>query len=129
MNWNLERVLFWLSAIAAVFLALTLLNYVAPFANQNQPIHRVQVGLAVDVSGFLFSVVAYVLIRGKQTKSGLAVVSIWIVASFCYGIAILVFEPLSGFTITIALGQLIICCFLAHYSLLEAKSTGVLRRV
>ena len=127
MRWNLERVLFWMSVVAALFLILTLLNFLWPFANPSQPTQRLYIGLTADVCRFLFAIVAYWLVHNKKQRAALAVVAIWVLSALLYGVAVVVFEPFSGFTIGILLGQLLFCVFLAYYSVPEAKSAGLLR--
>jgi hypothetical protein len=118
---NLERVLFWLSVLASIFLALTLINYLWPFANPNQPAARLRVGLIYDVSAFSFAVVAYSLFRARWLKTCLTVVTTWAFANASYGVGVVVFEPLSVWTISICLGELLISGVLIYFAVLEAR--------
>ena len=127
MIWKLERVLMLLACVSASLLALTFINYVWPFTPPNQPVQRIYIGLAFDLCNFFFAISACVLIRNRKTVSGLAVVAIWIIAALIYGVLVLVKEPLSVFTVVIFIGQLLFCGFMAHLSIQEARSSGLLR--
>jgi VanZ family protein len=97
MPWNLQRVLFWLSVLAGIFLVLSLLNHVWP-VNPNQPLQRVFIGNAVFVCKFGLAIVPYSLIRSGRIKAALAVAAIWIIFALLYGVGVLVLEQPSGFT-------------------------------
>jgi len=129
MRWTLDRILFLLMVLTSAFFVLSLLNYIFRFANPGQPLHRLNIGLAIDTSQFVLSAAAYLLIRARKMVPGLAVTLIWAVLSFLYSIAVLVFEPLSGYTIGIFSGYLLICGFLTYCAVVEAQNAGVLRRV
>ena len=127
MNLKLERVLLLLAGAAAFLLALTFINYVWPFTPPNQPVQRIYIGLAFDFSNFFFAISAFALIRKRTTLIGLAVVASWSIAALIYGILVLENDPLSAWTIGIFLSQLVFCGFMAHLSIQEARSSGLLR--
>ncbi|SRR5258708_17551339 len=129
MRWPLERILLLLMVLTSVFFVLSLLNYVFRFANPAQPLHRLNIGLAVDISQVALSAAAYLLIHARKIVPGLAVALIWAALSLLYGIAVLIFEPLSGYTVGIFSGYLFICGLLAYCAVVEAQNAGVLRRV
>jgi hypothetical protein len=128
MRWNLERVLFWLSVIAGLFLALTLLNYFLRFANRDQSEERLHIGLIVFVTRFFFAIGAYSLLRGRRRVAALAVVALWMFAALLYGTAVLVLEPFSALTIGIFVGELVWFGLLAYYWVQEATSVGLLQQ-
>ena len=127
MRWNLERVLFWWSLLAALFLALTLVNFLWPFANSPQPANRLYIGLMVGVCNLSFSVIGYFLVRAKHLKVSLAVVAGWVLAKLLYGATVIMIEPFSGWTVGILLGELFQCALLIYFSLSEARSNGIFR--
>jgi hypothetical protein len=81
---NLEQVLLWFLALASILLALTLINYVWPFANPNQPAARLRIGLMYDLSAFSFAIVAYSLLRAGWLKSCLALQTRHMAWAFCF---------------------------------------------
>ena len=127
MKWNLSRVLFWWSILASCFLLLTVINRMWPFANPDQPLHRLNIGLAVNVKEFLFAVFAYLLIRMRHIKACIVVVALWVIVKIFYGIAVLVFEPLSGFTVGIFVGQLFMSAILIYFVVLESKTSQAIQ--
>ena len=127
MNLKLERVLLLLAGAAAVLLALTFINYVWPFTPPNQPVQRIYIGLAVNLSNFFFAISAFALIHTRKILIGLVLVAIWSIAALIYGVLVLLNDPLSAWTIMIFLGQMVFCGFMAHLSIQEARSSGLLK--
>jgi hypothetical protein len=74
-----------------------------------------------DLSAFSFAIVAYSLLRARWLKSCLAVVAIWALANASYGVGVLLFEPLSAWTVGICLGQLSISAILLYFAVLEFR--------
>lgn len=124
MKWNLKRVLFWWSIMAGIFLGLTFINHLWPI-NPDQPQHRLNIGLALDIKEFLFAVSAYALVYANRIKPCIAVVLIWIAVKLIYGASVLLFEPFSGFTIVIFVGQLLMAGILAYFISSEIKTIQV----
>ncbi len=120
-GWYLERVLFWLTILGSIFLALTLINYIWPFTSPDQPDARLRIGLIYDVSAFSFAFVAYSLFRAKWLRSCLVVVAIWALANASYGVGVLVFEPLSAWSIGLFLGELFVSSVLIYFAALEFR--------
>jgi len=118
---NLEQVLLWFVVLTSFFLALTLINYVWPFANPNQPAYRLRVGLMYDVSAFSFAAVAYFTYRARWLRTCLAVVAIWALANASYGVGVLFFEPVSAWAVGICLGQLLVSAVLIYFAVLEFR--------
>ena len=126
MEWNLQRVLFWWSIMAAIFIGLTFINHLWPI-NPGQPQQRLNIGLALDIKELVFAAIAYSLINANRVKGGIAVVIIWIAVKLIYGASVLVLEPFSGFTIGIFVGQLLMSGVLFYFVLQEVNAMRVTR--
>jgi len=88
MKWNLNKVLFWWSILASCFLLLTVSNYLFNFANPVQPQHRLNIGLALEIKEFIFSLSAYMLIRFGYIKTCITIVMLWVSVKLIYGAAV-----------------------------------------
>ena len=124
MGMTLQRFLIFLSVLGAIYLGASLLNHIWP-VDPAQPLRRMLIGDAVFGSKFLLTVFAYLLMRLAKIKAALLVVAIWIIFSVFYAFSVLLFEPISAFSMGIFSGEVFICGLLAYYSIAEARSHGL----
>ncbi len=105
-------------------LGLTFINHLWPI-NTDQPQYRLNIGLALNIKELVFSVLAYALIHADRIKACIVVVLIWVAVRLVYGVTLLLFEPFSGFTIGIFIGQLLLAGILTYFVLLEQKALQI----
>jgi hypothetical protein len=124
---TLQRILLFLGSIAAFLLVLTAINYLWPFTEPNPSSERPLVGFAFDLTNFVFATSSYAMIRARRTQTGLILISIWSIATLVYAFWLLLFNPLSLFTVGIFVGLLLFCAIMGYLAIAEARSSGVLK--
>jgi hypothetical protein len=121
MRVDLQRVFLWLSIAGAFYLGASVLNFLWPFTPR-PTVQGSVVGDVVFAVKLLLSGVGYLLLRSGKVRVALYVVGIWIVFSLLYAMRVLLFSSLSGFTVSIFLGELAICGLLAFYAMVEVRA-------
>jgi hypothetical protein len=83
--------------------------------------------LALNIKELVFAATGYALINVNRIKGGIAVVLIWIAVKLIHGTSVLVFEPISIFTIGIFGGELLMSGVLFYFVLQEINAMRVTR--